>query len=96
MNIPTCPKIQAFIHHPLLPIEGLQSFQPSWGLAEQNKKGVLFGVLILCLTTRDSMAPAGVVDSLLVGRHNLRAPDEVLARPGLPSASQDLVGLPEF
>ena len=66
------------------------------GLGRTKKKGVLFGVLILCLTKRGSMAPADVVDNLLVGRHNLRASDEVLARPGLPSASQDLVGLPEF
>ena len=36
------------------------------------------------------------MDGLLVGPYDLRAPDDVLARPGPPSARQDLVGLPEF
>ena len=42
------------------------------------------------------MAPAGVVDRPLMSGHYLWAPDEVLARPGPPSARQDLVGLPEL
>ena len=42
------------------------------------------------------MAPAGVMDGLLMGRDDLWAPDEMLARPGPPSACQDLVGLPEL
>ena len=36
------------------------------------------------------------MDRFLVSSHYLWAPDEVLARPGLPSARQDLVGLPEL
>ena len=42
------------------------------------------------------MAPAGIVDGPLMGCHELRAVNEVLTRLGLPSASQDLIRLPEL
>ena len=52
--------------------------------------------LLFSLSVCDAMAPACVMDGLLVGPYDLRAPDEVLARTSPPSAGQDLVGLPEF
>ena len=52
--------------------------------------------LLFGLTAGGAMAPAGVMDGLLMCRDDIWAPDEILARPGPPSARQDLVGLPEL
>ena len=65
----------------------------------KQKKGVGAGShspIVFSLTAGDAMAPAGIMNGLVMVRDDLWAPNEVLARFGFPPASQDLDRLPEL
>ena len=53
-------------------------------------------LLIFGITACDAIAPACVMNGLLVGRNDFRTPNEVLTRFGFPSVSQNVIRLPEL